>query len=58
MRIVEWVRRRSNLRVILGVVVGAPFLAATAICTEALVRARLDDEFFCVPESDLRRCGC
>ncbi len=49
MRIVEWVRRRSNPRVILGVVVGAPFLAATAICTEALVRARLDNELFVSP---------
>ena len=49
MRIVEWVRTKSNPRVILGIIVGMPFLAAMAIGTEALVRARLDDELFASP---------
>ena len=49
MRVVEWVRTKSNPWVILGIVVGTPLLAATAIGTEALVRARLDDELFASP---------
>ncbi|MCZ6856592.1 MAG: PBP1A family penicillin-binding protein [Gemmatimonadetes bacterium] len=49
MRIVEWVRTKSNPRVILGIIVGTPFLAAMVIGTEALVRARLDDELFASP---------
>ncbi len=45
----KWIRTKSRPRVILGVVLGTPFLVVGAIGTEALVRARLDDEFFASP---------
>ena len=49
MGIGEWVRTKSRPRIILGVVLGTPFLVVGAIGTEALVRARLDDDLFASP---------
>jgi penicillin-binding protein 1B len=49
MRLGAWVRAQSKLTLALGVIIASPAVGMVVIATEALVRARLDDEMFRPP---------